>query len=169
MKIQVCFWGVSLPWYQIILDKSRCLSPNLEHLFGLLPLVGVHDAGFAVSVRVADERGDLAHLLLLEDVRLGADPRHNRLESSEGATDFTVCSAHITSPVQLHRSCVSSIYRAGPHLSKVQDEAVSLVEAFPGQLHLLGTNVAFPFDLIQPVHCPRVLGLPEAGLHTALL
>lgn len=69
----------------------------------------------------------------------------------------------------LHRSCFSLIYSACSHLSEVEDEAVSLVEAFPGQLHLLGTNVAFPFDLIQPVHCPRVLSLPEARLHTTLL
>lgn len=56
-----------------------------------------------------------------------------------------------------------------PHLPKVEDETVSPVEAAPGQLHLLGTNVAFPFDLVQPVHRPRALSLPEARLHTALL
>ena len=55
------------------------------------------------------------------------------------------------------------------HLSKVEDEAVSFVEAAPGQLHLLGTDVAFPFDLVQPVHRPRALSPPEARLHTTLL
>lgn len=56
-----------------------------------------------------------------------------------------------------------------PHLSKVEDEAVSLVEAAPGQLHLLGTDVAFPFDLVQSVHRPWALRPPEAWLHTTLL
>lgn len=40
------------------------------------------------------------------------------------------------------------------HLPEVKDEAVSFVEAAPGHLHLLGTNVALPFDLVQPVHGP---------------
>lgn len=55
------------------------------------------------------------------------------------------------------------------HLSEVKDEAVALVEAAPGQLHLLGTDVAFPFDLVQPLHRPAVLRLPEARLHASLL
>lgn len=56
-----------------------------------------------------------------------------------------------------------------PHFSEVEDEAVSLVEAAPGQLNLLGTDVAFPFDLVQPVHRPAALRPPEARLHTTLL
>lgn len=55
----------------------------LEHLLWLLPLAGVHDFGFTVSVGVADQRGDLAHFLLLEDVGLRADPRHNGLEGGK--------------------------------------------------------------------------------------
>lgn len=60
-------------------------------------------------------------------------------------------------------------YRESPHFSEVEDEAVSLVEAAPGQLNLLGTDVAFPFDLVQPVHRPAALRPPEARLHTTLL
>ena len=56
-----------------------------------------------------------------------------------------------------------------PHFSEVEDEAVSLVEAAPGQLDLLGTDVAFPFDLVQPVHRPAALRPPEARLHATLL
>lgn len=61
------------------------------------------------------------------------------------------------------------IYSLSPHLSKVKDEAVPFVEAAPGQLHLLGTDVAFPFDLVQPVHRPGALSPPEARLYTTLL
>lgn len=60
-------------------------------------------------------------------------------------------------------------FGSSPHLSEVEDEAVSFVEAAPGQLHLLGTDVAFPFDLVQPVHRPGALRPPEARLHTTLL
>lgn len=56
------------------------------------------------------------------------------------------------------------------HLSQVQDEAVSLVEALPAQHHLLGTDVALPFDLVQPVDRPwPTLGPPETRLHTTVL
>ncbi len=57
----------------------------LEHLLRLLPLAGVHNLGFAVSVRVTNQRGDLAHFLLLEDVGLRADPHHDGLEGGETA------------------------------------------------------------------------------------
>lgn len=60
-------------------------------------------------------------------------------------------------------------FGSSPHLSEVEDEAVSFVEAAPSQLHLLGTDVAFPFDLVQPVHRPGALRPPEARLHTTLL
>lgn len=56
-----------------------------------------------------------------------------------------------------------------PHLPEVEDEAVALVEAAPGQRHLLGTDVALPFDLIQPVHRAGGLRPPECRLNTALL
>lgn len=46
------------------------VGAHLEHLLRLLPLAGVHNSGFPVSVRVADQRGDLTHFLLLEDVGL---------------------------------------------------------------------------------------------------
>lgn len=62
-----------------------------------------------------------------------------------------------------------SCYGFCPHISEVKDEAVSFVEAAPRQLHLLGTDVAFPFDLVQPLHGPRTLRPPEARLHTARL
>lgn len=55
------------------------------------------------------------------------------------------------------------------HLSKIKDEAVALVEAAPAQLHLLGTDVAFPFDLVQPVHRSGPLSPPKARLHSAIL
>lgn len=63
---------------------SACVY--LQHLLRLLPLVGVHDPGLAVSVRVPDQRGDLAHFLLLEDVGLRADPRHDGLEERRCGT-----------------------------------------------------------------------------------
>ena len=47
---------------------------HLEHLFGLFPLVGVHNSSLTVSVRVTDQRGDLTNFLLLEDIGLGPDP-----------------------------------------------------------------------------------------------
>lgn len=56
-----------------------------------------------------------------------------------------------------------------PHLPKVQDEAVPFVEAAPGQLHLPGSDVAFPLDLVQPLHCAGALSPPEARVHTARL
>lgn len=56
-----------------------------------------------------------------------------------------------------------------PHLPEVEDEAVPLVEAAPGQRHLLGTDVALPFDLIQPVLRAGGLRPPECRLNTALL
>lgn len=61
------------------------------------------------------------------------------------------------------------VFGVSPHLSNVEDEAVAFVEAAPGQCHLLGTNVALPLDLIQPVYSPRGLGPPESRLYTALL
>ena len=57
----------------------------LQHLRGLLALVDVHDAGLPVAVRVPDQRGDLPHHLLLEDVGLGPDPRQDGLQ--EGRSD----------------------------------------------------------------------------------
>lgn len=68
----------------------------------------------------------------------------------------------------VQRLCVSSI-GAGSHLSKVEDETVAFVEAAPGQCHLLGTDVALPFDLIQPVHRAGGLRPPESRLNTTLL
>lgn len=47
------------------------------------------------------------------------------------------------------------------HRSEIEDEAVSLVEALPGQLHLFGTDVALSFDLVQPLHGARALSSPE--------
>lgn len=64
---------------------------------------------------------------------------------------------------------VFCVFGASPHVSKVEDEAVAFVEAAPGEFHLLGTNVALPFDLIQPGFSPRGLRPPEPRLHTALL
>lgn len=51
----------------------------LEHFLGLLPLIGVNDAGLAVSFCVANQRGNLAHFLLLKDVGLWPAPGHNGL------------------------------------------------------------------------------------------
>lgn len=70
-----------------------------------------------------------------------------------------------------HTNASSSAFSAShvTHLAEVQDEAVSFVEAAPGQLHLLGTDVAFPLDLVQPVHGPRTLRPPEARIHATLL
>lgn len=64
---------------------------------------------------------------------------------------------------------ILGVFGASPHLPKVEDKAVTLVEAAPGQHHLLGADVALPFDLIQPLHRPRGLRPPESRLHTALL
>lgn len=65
-------------WIKQSDDKSGKLIYS-DHFLRLFPLVCIHNAGFTVSVYVADQRGDLAHLLLLEDVGLRAGPGHNRL------------------------------------------------------------------------------------------
>lgn len=62
----------------------------LQHFLGFLALVDVDDLGFAVSLCVSDQRGDLSHLLLLEDVGLRADPGHDRLERDSTADLYTV-------------------------------------------------------------------------------
>lgn len=38
-----------------------------------------------------------------------------------------------------------------PYIPQVQDEAVPFVKAIPVQVHLFGSNVAFAFDLVQPL------------------
>lgn len=67
--------------------------------------------------------------------------------------------------------CVFLATPAAPHLAQVQDEAVSLVEAAPRQLHLLGSDVAFAFDLVEALHRLGALSrsLPEARVHAAVL
>lgn len=63
-------------WIRIFRIKA-CLY--LEHLLRLFPLTGIHDFGFPVPLRVPDQRGDLTHFLLLKDVGLRANPRHDDL------------------------------------------------------------------------------------------
>lgn len=147
--------------HQISLQSVfRSVSLYLEHFLWLLPLTGVNDPGLAVPFRISDQRGNLAHFLLLKDVGLWPAPRHNGLGNKGPAW-------------RSHRAAfilgVFGVSGVSPHLPKVEDEAVAFVDAAPGQCHLLGTNVALPFDLIQPVHSPRGLRPPESRLHTALL
>lgn len=127
-----------------------------------------------MSVRVTNQRGDLAHFLLLEDVGLRPDPRHNGLGMQRDGPPFTSSQFSVLKIPQHASLCVAAdfacaAFSLSPHLSEVKDEAVSFVEAAPGQVHLLGTDVALPFDLVQPLHRPGALRPPEARIHAAVL
>lgn len=96
----------------------------LEHFLLLLPLAGVNNPGLAVPFRIPNQRGNLAHFLLLKDVGLGAAPGDDGLQGQMMASwvsvwvVFVFLGRVLTSP--------RSRMKQSPLLKLLQDSATSL-------------------------------------------
>lgn len=73
--------------------RTEVQEKHLEHLGWLLSFCNVGDLGFAVAFSIPDQRGDLSHLLLLEDIGLRANPGHNGLEAQQVEVKVKVMAA----------------------------------------------------------------------------